>query len=91
MKLISLKTRITLSENAKARNLCDLPAGDSGVISNLDGGKEFTARIAAMGLAPGALVTVVQNYGRCPVIVSVCNTRVALGRREASKILLESE
>ena len=89
MIFISFKTGLTSSDPTKGRKLSDFPAGSGGVVCNLDGGKEFTARIAAMGLAPGAQVTVVQNYGNGPVIVAVCNTRVALGRREAAKILLE--
>ena len=90
MKLISFKTNPASSDTARNRNLSDLSAGSVGVVHDLNGGKEFAARIAAMGLAPGAHVTVVQNYGHGPVIVAVCNTRVALGRREAAKILLES-
>jgi ferrous iron transport protein A len=39
-----------------------------------------------MGLAPGGEVTMVQNFGRGPVIVLARSTRIALGRGEAMKV-----
>lgn len=48
------------------------------------------SRAAALGFTPGAKVTVVQNYGRGPIIVAVRGTRLALGRGEALKIRIEA-
>ena len=42
-----------------------------------------------MGFTPGARLRVIQNRGRGPLIVAVRDTRVALGRGEAEKILVE--
>lgn len=69
--------------------ICDLPAGRRGVVRLLHGGEEFTHRMAALGFLPGTEVTVVQNYRRGPLLVAVRDTRVALGRGEASKVLVE--
>jgi ferrous iron transport protein A len=45
--------------------------------------------VAALGFTPGAEITVIQNYGRGPILVEVRQTRVALGRGEATKIVVE--
>jgi Fe2+ transport system protein FeoA len=66
--------------------LDELPAGSNAEIIALAGGGSVTGRLAALGFVPGAQVSMVRNYGRGPVIVSVINTRVALGRGEAIKI-----
>jgi Fe2+ transport system protein FeoA len=59
------------------------------VIREVHGGRGFTARAIALGFTPGAEVTVVQNYGRGPVLVEVRQSRVALGRWESYRILVE--
>ena len=66
--------------------LDELPAGSDAEIIALAGGGSVTGRLAALGFVPGAHVSMVRNFGRGPVIVSVINTRVALGRGEAIKI-----
>ena len=47
------------------------------------------SRLAALGFVAGAHLEVLQNSGRGPVLVRVQNTRVALGRNEATKVLVE--
>jgi Fe2+ transport system protein FeoA len=72
------------------RMLSDLPAGERALIRVLRGGRGFSTRLAAMGVTPGVEVTVVQNFGRGPMIVTVRDTRIALGRGEALKVLVEA-
>jgi ferrous iron transport protein A len=55
----------------------------------LRGGKDFTSRMGTLGFVPGNIVTVVQNYGHGPVLVTVKDVRIALGRGEALKVLVE--
>lgn len=55
-------------------------------VLHLYGGRDLVARLAALGLTPGVEVRMVQNFGRGPVIVMVRGTRLALGRREASRV-----
>ncbi len=54
----------------------------------MKGGHQFLSRLASLGFTPGARLTVVQNFGRGPIIVNLRDTRVALGRGEADKILV---
>lgn len=65
------------------------PAGSRVVVRRLGGGNEFANRLAAMGLSLGSSVKVLQNRGQGPVLVLVRDTRIALGRGEAMKILVE--
>jgi ferrous iron transport protein A len=53
------------------------------------GGHQFLSRLASLGFTPGAQLEVLQNYGHGPIIVRLRDTRVALGRGEAEKILVE--
>jgi len=46
-------------------------------------------RLASLGFTPGAEVSMNQNYGRGPLIVTVRGTHVALGRIEAAQIFVE--
>jgi ferrous iron transport protein A len=63
-----------------------LAIGENGVIKELAGGRGVVGRLAALGFTPDAEVTVLQNFGHGPLIVTVRGTRIALGRGEASKI-----
>ncbi len=63
-----------------------LKAGERAVIHDFDAGHTLVSRLSALGFTPGARVIMIQNYGHGPVIVSVRDTRIALGRGEASRI-----
>jgi Fe2+ transport system protein FeoA len=60
---------------------------DATIFSFLDG-KAVTTRLASLGLTPGAAVRMSHNYGHGPLIVTVRGAHVALGRREADRILV---
>ena len=62
--------------------------GELVVIKRMTGGHHFLSRLASLGFTPGARLRVVQNFGRGPIIVNVRDTRIALGRGEAEKILV---
>lgn len=79
-----------IARQAGFKPLCDLPAHSRGIVRLLAGGKDFANRAVCMGLIPGAEVMVVQNYGRGPLIVAIQETRLALGRGEANKVLVEA-
>jgi len=70
------------------RPLSELHGEARGLIARLKGRSEFVSRLAALGFTIGAEVTVARNSGRGPLIVTLRGTRVALGRREAAKILV---
>jgi ferrous iron transport protein A len=61
-------------------------SGEKGVVAELIGGHRLLSRMATLGFTPGAEITVVQNYGRGPLIARVRDARIALGRGEAGKV-----
>jgi ferrous iron transport protein A len=66
--------------------LAAIKPGERAVIDGFDAGHTLVSRLSALGFTPDAEVTMIQNYGSGPVIVSVRDTRIALGRGEATKI-----
>lgn len=70
-------------------SLDQIPKDAHAVVRQLRGGGELVHRLAAMGLTVGAQLVVLQNTGRGPMLVSVRDTRIALGRGEAIKVLVE--
>ncbi len=76
----------TAVADGRAVTLGTLPAGKTATIAELQGGRGFTTRMAALGFTPGAEVTMIQNFGRGPIIVLVRGTRIALGRGEAERV-----
>lgn len=51
-------------------------------------GRGLTARLASMGLVPGTELEVISNNSKGPLVVSVGNTRLVLGRGMVNKILV---
>ena len=70
-------------------SLAQLPANALATILSFTSGRLETIRLASLGFTPGASVSMAQNYGRGPLIVTVRGTRVALGRGEAAQILVQ--
>jgi ferrous iron transport protein A len=79
-----------VTQRPTAVSLADLPTGTRAVVRALRGGQELMSRLSAMGFIAGAPVEVLQNRGRGPLLVRVRDTRVALGRGEAVKVLVET-
>jgi len=77
-------------QNRNLHALSNLPVKKRALIQVLRGGKDFTNRMGTLGFTPGTVVTVIQNYGHGPVLVTVKDVRVALGRGEALKVLVEA-
>jgi len=72
--------------------LDQLAPGTRAVVRELRGGRGFASRLAGMGISVGCQIEVLQNPAHGPLLVLVRDTRIALGRGEASKILVrESE
>lgn len=59
------------------------------MVRAVEGGCAFGRRVASLGLIPGIDLTVLQNHGRGPVLILVRDLRLALGRREATRVLVE--
>ena len=74
--------------SADGMRLSALRSGETGRIQDVKGGHQFLSRLASLGFTPGARLRVIQNFGRGPIIVSLRDTRIALGRGEAAKIIV---
>ena len=59
--------------------------------SSFIGGRRISDRLLVMGFTLGAEVTVIQNPGFGPVIVNVRDSRIALGRGEARKVMVSKK
>lgn len=73
----------------EVRSLGDLTTGTHALVHHLHGGREFINRLLVLGFTIGTEVVVVQNSGGGPVIIAVRDSRVALGRGETQKIVVE--
>ena len=71
-----------------ATSLSQMLTGTRGIVASIDGGREMSGRLAAMGLTPGAEIQVLQNLGRGPVLAKIRDTRIALGRHQASLVFV---
>ncbi len=73
--------------------LCNLPAGTKATVVALAGGHGFQNRIVSMGINVGSRIEVLNNAGNCnrPTLVACGDTRLAVGRGMAEKVLVERE
>lgn len=69
--------------------LSSIRPGERAFVRTFHAGRTLEHRLASLGFTPGVPVEMVQNYGHGPLIVTVRGTRIALGRGEAAKILVE--
>ena len=75
-------------KTAVAIPLSGVPEGHSVRLSGLDCGKGMLGRLASMGLRVGVEFHVVKSAGRGPVVVALGNSRFALGRGVARRMLV---
>lgn len=68
--------------------LSALRQGEHAVVVELSAGHGLRSRMACLGFTPGASITMLQNFGRGPLIALVRDARIALGRGEAGRILV---
>lgn len=72
--------------------LSDLGPQEQGTIIALHGGRDFQARLRALGLAEGRVVRKLSALGwGGPVIVLINRAQVAIGRGMARRIVVSSE
>ncbi|MGQ9603084.1 MAG: FeoA family protein [bacterium] len=72
-----------------AKTLVELKSGEVGRVVRIVGGKGATARLAAHGIVPGIVVEKIGNLTGGPVVLKIGQTRVAIGRGLASKVMVE--
>jgi ferrous iron transport protein A len=76
-------------DHTSAISLTELSDDNHATILAFNIGTVEATRLVSLGFTPGAEVSMTQNYGRGPLIVTVRGTHVALGRVEAGKIFVE--
>jgi len=72
-------------------SLSELESSEGASIVELRGGHSFRSRLAALGFTPGTAVRMVRNLSHGPVIVTIRDTRIVLGREEAQQVLVTME
>lgn len=68
--------------------LSGLKAGETAFVNSYSGGRAMLGRCLSMGFTPGSTVRMLENYGKGPMLVNVCDSEVALGRGIADKIMV---
>jgi len=68
--------------------LAFLGEGEVGRVVEIRAGRGLTRRLIAMGIAPGMKVRVLKSSGPGPILVEVGQTRIALGRGVAMKVIV---
>jgi len=68
--------------------LAQVPPGQRARVEAIQGGRGMVSRLAALGIIPGTVVTVLGNAGAGPVILEVRGSRLALGRGQAARIMV---
>jgi len=79
---------IPLRQTSGALPLSLLGPGERARLLSINAGENLTSRLNAMGLTPGVEVMVIQDAGG-PLLLSVRDSRLAVGRGMAQKILVE--
>ncbi len=75
----------------KLQSLSDISEGEKGIVQRIVGGRTFNNRLLVLGFTVGSEVLVKQKPKFGPLIVLIRDSRIALGRGEAAKILVEVE
>lgn len=68
-----------------------LQVGHEAIVKELIGGKVICQRLAGLGITNGTGVKVIKNDTSGPVIISVREGRLALGRGITLKIMVEEK
>lgn len=64
--------------------------GEKVRLEKILGGEGINKRLAALGLTPGTELCIIQDAGG-PLLISVKDSRVALGRGVAHKVMVSAE
>jgi Fe2+ transport system protein FeoA len=64
--------------------------GDTVRLEKIIGGEGISSRLAALGLTPGTELSIVQDAGG-PLLISVRDSRIALGRGLAHKVMVSQK
>ena len=86
-----IKRYLSHKDNAEKTGvlpLSELNTGDHGILDSINAGKGILGRLTSLGFTPGVEVVMFQNFHHGPLLVSIRETCVALGRGEARRIFV---
>ena len=75
-------------ETTITRPLSEVTEGQTVNIIKIDGGRDLRSRLTTMGLLPKTRIKVVRNGKSGPFVISVKNSKMALGRGIVDKIMV---
>lgn len=71
-------------------SLADIQDGQTVIVISISGGKMMTKRLADLGMTSGTEIKVIgRTMFSGPIQIEVCNSRLALGKGLASKIIVK--
>ena len=65
-----------------------IPSGTEVIVKDIQAGCGLKSRLYGLGIFPGEKIKVIKN-DQGPILLKVGNTKLAIGRGEAKKILVE--
>jgi len=76
--------------DTKGIPLSRMDTGQSGIVTQIQGGRGFINRLSALGIRPGQKVTKISSmFMRGPVTIEIGTAQVAIGFGMANRIIVE--
>ncbi len=69
--------------------LSRIDPGEEVTLIDIDGGRGIRSKLYSMGLVPGITLKILNRNGSGPVMIAVKDSRLAIGRGMAEKIIVE--
>ena len=69
--------------------LSRIDQGEEVTLIDIDGGRGLRSKLYSMGLVPGITLKILNRNGSGPVMIAVKDSRLAIGRGMAEKIIVE--
>jgi len=69
--------------------LSSVKPGNDVTISDINGGRGIRSKLYSMGLVPGTKLTVLNGNTNGPVMISIRDSRLAIGHGMAQKIIVK--
>lgn len=69
-------------------SLAQLKDGQTATVREVAGGRRVTQRLAAVGIMPGAAISMQRNHGT--LVLRIRSDRMILGRGIAAKVMVET-
>lgn len=70
------------------KSLSMIKSGNKAKIVSIEAGRGLRSHLAAMGILPGTVLTVINNSHPGPFVVSIKDSKIMLGRGMAQKIVV---